>query len=151
MNRGLTVATTLVAISAAATALAPVASAAPDPEGAPPGSKTLSQKDLKGGVTYERYSNRGMSAKDVVSYYETELRRDGWQTVREGGGGSGWSDHWGYGGGGLTAIKNGTYFSVNAGGNGKPTYFEVCWGKNSQIVDNCQNEGQNQNSNSGGS
>ncbi len=127
------------------------ATAAPNPVGAPSGSKTLQTKQLSGGVTYARFSNPQLSPAQVVSYYQNALRNRGWKTVNEGGGGSGWSDAWGGGGGGLSAIKTGTYFSVNAGGDGSPTYFEVCYGPNSQIVNNCQNVSQNAASNSQGS
>ncbi len=138
---------------AAATAVivATPALAAPQPSGPPSGSKTLQTKKLSGGVTYARYSNSGMTPAQIVSYYQSSLRNQGWKTVNEGGGGSGWSSGWGGGGGGLTGIKTGTYFSVNAGGDGTPTYFEVCYGPNSQIVDNCQNVSEKASSNSGGS
>jgi hypothetical protein len=126
--------------------------AASIPTGPPSGSKTLQTKTLTGGVQYARYSNGSMSPSQVISYYQQQLRGQGWQTVNEGGGGSGWSGGWGGGGGGgLTAIKTGTYFSVNAGGDGTPTYFEVCVGGNSQVVNNCQNVSQNAASQSGGS
>ncbi len=145
-----TLATTgLVGAGAAALVLAAPAQAAQAPEGPPSGSKTLQTKQLSGNTSYARYSNANMTPNQVISYYQKNLRADGWRTVNEGGGGSGWSSGWGGGGGGLTAMHNGVYFSVNAGGDGSPTYFEVCYGPNSQVVDNCQNVSQNQSQSNG--
>jgi hypothetical protein len=141
---------------AAAIVLAPASVAAPratsNPLAPPSGSTTLQAPEQLMGVTYARYSNASMTPAQVISAYTSQLQSGGYQTVNEGGGGSGWSNGWGGGGGGVTAIKNGTYVSINAGGDGSPTYFEVCSGLNSQIVDNCQNLAQDaQNSTSGGS
>ncbi|MFA7324616.1 MAG: hypothetical protein WC005_09680 [Candidatus Nanopelagicales bacterium] len=133
----------------AAVLMAVPAMAAPTPSGPPSGSKNLQTKTLSGGVNYARYSNARMTPAQIVNYYQTQLRSQGWKTVNEGGGGSGWSSGWGGGGGGLTGIKTGTYFSVNAGGDGTPTYFEVCYGPNSQVVNNCQNVSQNASKSSG--
>ncbi|MFA7324615.1 MAG: hypothetical protein WC005_09675 [Candidatus Nanopelagicales bacterium] len=124
--------------------LSVVAAAAPvfaatNPLAPPTGSTTLQAPETLQGVQYARYSSASMTPQQVVTFYTTQLQASGYQTVNEGGGGSGWSSGWGGGGGGVTAINNGTYVSVNAGGGGKPTYFEVCSGKNSQIVNNCQN------------
>lgn len=151
MDKRLIAGAAIVGAGAVAVVGAQVASAASIPAGPPSGSKTLQTKTLAGGVQYARYSNAGMSPAQVVSFYQQALRSKGWQTVNEGGGGSGWSDAWGGGGGGLSAIKTGTYFSVNAGGDGSPTYFEVCVGGNSQVVNNCQNVSQNAASRSNGS
>jgi hypothetical protein len=142
--------------TAVAVALAPAAAAKPKANAAPlsppTGSVTLQAPEQLMGVTYARYSNASLTPSQVLSAYTSQLQANGYQTVSEGGGGSGWSNGWGGGGGGLTAIKNGTYVSINAGGDGSPTYFEVCSGLNSQIVDNCQNLAQDaQNSTSGGS
>ncbi|MHB1067405.1 MAG: hypothetical protein ACYC2Z_08270 [Candidatus Nanopelagicales bacterium] len=136
-----------------AVTLASPAVGATNPLAPPSGSTTLTAPETLQGVQYARYSNASMTPAQVLAAYTSQLQSGGYQTVQEGGGGSGWSNGWGGGGGGLTAIKNGTYVSINAGGDGSPTYFEVCSGLNSQIVDNCQNlsqDAQNQ-TQSGGS
>ncbi|MDD2858304.1 MAG: hypothetical protein PHU75_06450 [Candidatus Nanopelagicales bacterium] len=149
MSRIINTSGAALAAGTAAVILAVPAIAAPTPSGPPSGSQKLQTKALAGGVNYARYSNAKMTPTQIVNYYQSQLRSQGWKTVNEGGGGSGWSSGWGGGGGGLTAIKTGTYFSVNAGGDGTPTYFEVCSGPNSQIVDNCQNVSQNASNTSG--
>ena len=148
MNKALT-ALGLAGASAVAIAAASPAIAATVPSDPPSGAKTLQTKTLAGNTNYARYSVKSMTPKQVIAYYQQALRADGFRTVNEGGGGSGWSDGWGGGGGGLTAMHNGVYFSVNAGGGGKPTFFEVCYGPNSQVVDNCQNQSQNQSQSQG--
>lgn len=141
--------------AAIAVAVAAPAAGATNPLAPPSGSVTLTAPMTVQGVQYARYSNASMTPAQVLAAYTKQLKSAGYQTVSEGGGGSGWSSGWGGGGGGLTAIANGTYVSINAGGAGSPTYFEVCSGLNSQMVDNCQDHSQNQqtqnNSNSGGS
>ena len=142
-----------VAGAGVAVGVTAVAVAAPNPLAPPSGSTTLTAPETLQGVQYARYSNASMTPAQVLAAYTKQLQAQGYQTVSEGGGGSGWSNGWGGGGGGLTAIDNGTYVSINAGGDGSPTYFEVCSGLNSQIVDNCQNlsqDAQNQ-TQSGGS
>ncbi len=124
---------------------------ATNPLAPPSGSTTLQAPETLQGVQYARYSSSSMNPNQVVAFYTKQLQAAGYQTVNEGGGGSGWSSGWGGGGGGLTAINNGVYVSINAGGDGTPTYFEVCSGKNSQIVDNCQNLSEDAQSTSGGS
>jgi hypothetical protein len=148
MNKALT-ALGLAGASAVALATATPAIAATVPSDPPSGAKTLQTKTLTGNTSYARYSVKSMTPKQVLAYYQQALRADGFRTVNEGGGGSGWSDGWGGGGGGLTAMHNGVYFSVNAGGDGTPTFFEVCYGPNSQVVDNCQNQSQNQSQSKG--
>jgi len=148
MNKAMT-ALGLAGASAAAIAMSTPAHAAAVPSDPPSGAKTLQTKTLASNTNYARYSIKSMTAKQVIAYYQQALRADGFRTVSEGGGGSGWSSGWGGGGGGLTAMHNGVYFSVNAGGNGKPTYFEVCYGPNSKVVDNCQNQSQNQSQSQG--
>ena len=135
--------------AAVAVAVATPASGATNPLAPPTGSVTLTAPETLQGVQYARYSNASMTPAQVLAAYTKQLQSAGYQTVNEGGGGSGWSDAWGGGGGGLTGIKTGTYFSVNAGGDGSPTYFEVCYGPNSQVVNNCQNVSQNQSQSQG--
>lgn len=149
MNRHTMAGSALVGVGILTAAVVGPAAAAPSPSGPPSGSKTLQTKTLTGDTSYARYSNASMTPAQIVAYYQRTLRAKGWTTVNEGGGGSGWSDAWGGGGGGLTGIKTGTYFSVNAGGDGSPTYFEVCYGPNSKVVDNCQNVSQNQSQSQG--
>ena len=151
MSKRIVAGGTIAAVGLIGLASAAPLQAAPSPSAPPSGSTTLQTKNLAGNTTYARYSNKSMTPAQVISYYQQKLRSQGWATVNEGGGGSGWSDGWGGGGGGLTGIKTGTYFSVNAGGDGSPTYFEVCYGPNSQIVNNCQNVSQNASSKTNGS
>ena len=114
---------------------------------APSGSDTLNTSD-RNGVEYARYSNSGLSPKQVVSAYNSEAKSAGWEIVKSDGGGGGWGP---YGGSdyGMIAKKGNEYFGVQAGGEkGRTTYFEACAGPD---ADDCHNLSNDAHTGSGGS
>ena len=107
----------------------------------PAGAKELKAATVKG-VLYRRYSITSDKPKDVVAYYASAWKQAGYM-VHSGGGGGGWGP-WGGSGAGAQAHKGTSYISVNAGArNSGPTYFEVCFGTNKKLVNDCQNLLQN--------
>jgi hypothetical protein len=49
----------------------------------------------------------------------------------------------------MDASKDGSFASVQAGGSDSgPTYFEVCLGTDESVVDNCEQQSQNEESDS---
>lgn len=109
----------------------------------PTGSVKLKAAKVKG-VVYRRYKVTGMTPKNVSAFYATKWKAAGY-TVHSGSGGGGWGP-WGGAGAGSQGAKSGHYISVNAGARtGGPTYFEVCFGTDKKLVNNCQNLLQNNN------
>ena len=142
------VAAALVACGAAAPAIA-TAAPAPAPAGnaatrllkPPSGSQQLKAAVVKG-ITYRRYKISGQTPKQVSTFYVQAWKNAGY-TVHSGGGGGGWGP-WGGSGAGAQGHKGGHYLSVNAGARTSgPTYFEVCFGDNQKLVNDCQNLLQN--------
>lgn len=137
-------AASLIACGALGAATAASASAVPEARSsaskllAPPtGAERLDAQKVKG-VTYRRYEISGQTAKAVASFYAQAWKKAGF-TVRSGSGGGGWGP-WGGSGAGAQGSKGGQYLAVSAGGRkGGPTYFEVCFGMDKKLVNDCQN------------
>ncbi|MEI6623359.1 MAG: hypothetical protein WCP28_15770 [Actinomycetes bacterium] len=129
-------------VTSAAPTVAPTTAApAPAPAtlpGPPPGAKTITAPQPDGAAMYSRFSTSQAPAA-VVTYYTNALKGLGFTIASTGAGGGGWGQYGGSGAG-VEAGNANTWVAVNAGGSKQgATYFEVCTGASSAIVDNCQN------------
>ena len=98
----------------------------------PPDSAQELKSDTTIGCSSNRYSTE-QSPKEVINYYDAQLKSNGWKITSKGGGGSSYG-----GGAGLSAEKSGQYININAGGGGgSDTYFTVCFGSDKKAVRNC--------------